>query len=167
MSEKFTASNGVVIAEDERGLTLSTTDWRKGREAMAELFLHERDQELGRWRDPECPNNVIYPSSLLGEEGKPSARVLNETNGLSALCGREDTTQHTSAARYFAAHPLPKPWHDAKPGEVWALTDRVLERERIFVRTNNGFRSISRKNVFLDESRITAGVRIWPEAVES
>ena len=198
MIEKFTASNGVVVAEDERGLTLSTTDWRKGREAIAELFLYERDQELGRWRDePEETWRTIpgyegyYEVSSEGRvrsiprtlpdgrarKGKVLKQCTTKGNGrlkvTLARDGRSTNVKvHQLVAQAFlgsapvgktlvlhndgnhlnnrarnlrwgnysdnvrdslthgtwrnqhtaAAHPEPKPWHDAKPGEVWALS---------------------------------------------
>lgn len=172
MSEKFTASNGVVVAEDDHGLTLSTTDWRKGREALAELFLHERDQELGRWRWPEDLNYVVYKDGT-------SRRVVCESTGQMMQVSQHQrkvmTTyleSYVGAARaYDASHPLPKPWHDAKPGEVWvvAMTDipGTLPLTVVELRDGIFFKDPTDDVHILVTGQIDSARRIWPEAVES
>src|SRR5690606_32353959 len=76
------------------------------------------DQELGRWRWPEEPEWVIYKDR--------SYVIFNEETGFVALVSTEPCVdaalgQPYEAAfnAYIAAHPHPKPWHDAKPGEIW------------------------------------------------
>lgn len=150
--EKFMASNGGEVEVFEHG-RMSVSDnsreqlnehsVRIGRTAyldpemistLREFFLHERDQELGRWRWPENPDYVVYPVIDPAHEmafGRDlSVMVFHEPTGvLKGYCRDEDqggnSREYPNAARaYFAAHPEPKPWHDAKPGEVWVLTYR-------------------------------------------
>lgn len=63
---------------------------------------------------------------------------------------------------FFAAHPEPKPWHEAKPGEVWELThDGNLGAWHV----NGGGKEFFAPGALLDidNEDITAGRRIWPE----
>lgn len=176
MSEKFTASNGVAIAEDESGLTLSTTDWRKGREAMAEFSLHERDQELGRWRWPENPEYVVYPDGT-------SRRVVRESTGQMMTVTLHDRKVMTTyleswvgaAKAYDAAHEPAhepaKPWHDAKDGHLYILrfddfpdTDvSALVKEGEFIYNDHCHVGVAP----LDSKEIVSARRIWPESKES
>ena len=124
MSEKFTASNGVTGFECD--LDAYTSEYVEG---MREFFLHERDQELGRWRWPENPQCVVYPGEVTGNPGSDYQEcvVIDEATGIALGFGSDLPNchggHHREAARaYFAAHSVSKPWHDAKPGEVWALS---------------------------------------------
>lgn len=137
----FTASNGVsvmipiedpheavvrVVFEDEGGRSLRRFNADE-LSALREFSLHERDMELGRWRWPENPDYVVYPQELEGVPGKKIVRAVNESTGRSVwysvadfnLYGDDDESALATAA-YLAAHPEPRPWHDAKPGEVWS-----------------------------------------------
>ena len=89
--------------------------------SLREYFLSERDTELGRWRWPENPDYVVY-SRANSTTGERMVRVVLEVNGYGCDLyeGGHELHEHQRAARaYFKAHPEPKPWHDAKPGEVW------------------------------------------------
>ena len=98
--------------------TLETT------EALRAFFQAERDEELGRWRDTENPNVVVY---LVPDQDDGYGRVvwvLDEAEMVS-MTVLDDRHSHSSASRYFAAHPQlepRKPWHDAKAGEYWLVT---------------------------------------------
>ncbi|QYF98494.1 hypothetical protein [Microbacterium sp. PAMC21962] len=166
MSE-FTASNGVTIHEQATG-----TDRGKGvivdgyflppNDVMAlrEFFQKENDDRLGRWRWREDPDYVVYPlvTGLVA--------VVEEKNGTSGTFSRIEHTNsgHGDAARaYFLAHPDPKPWDEAKPGEVWVFTLRdapelshaaVLDDCATWTWTDGGQ---------VDLTTITSGRRIWPE----
>ena len=96
-------------------------------EEMDELRAHlqaERDEQLGRWRDPENPDMVCY------QRGDDTVYVLDERTGFTYARTRSDTIDGSDqydivADRYFAAHPDEephKPWHDAKVGEYWLVT---------------------------------------------
>ena len=95
--------------------TLETT------EALREYFQAERDDALGRWRDPEEPDWVVYRMPEEDDEDGRCVRLLNELSGERWLSW-ERIAIYDSSARYFAAHPEPKPWHDAKAGEYWLVT---------------------------------------------
>lgn len=175
--DKFTASNGLWVyigyggAICVNGSTLYDTLDSDHTQAMREFFQHERDQELGLWRWPENPDYVVYPK-VAGE----LVTVINETDASKSdvskgprdhwtnPTGREKVFEDAADA-YFDAHPEPKPWHDAKPGEVWVLTVNGEEyawsidttySDR-FVYAGGDF------NVPRDHPSITAGRCIWPE----
>ena len=153
--------------------TLETT------EALRAFFQAERDQELGRWRDPENPNVVVY---LVPDQDDGYGRVVwvldeAEMVSMTVLDDWEHTASPGPADRYFAAHPLPepepKPWVDAKPGEVWALTYAGIE-ETAWVAdftwgTPPRFRQFKNllNPIFTNDKHITAGRRIWPEGEAS
>ncbi|QEA27072.1 hypothetical protein FGL91_00010 [Microbacterium sp. CBA3102] len=128
----------------------------------------ERDEELGRWRWPENPDYVVYPD----EDG--DAVVLNERDGMSGIGQTRATVDRypksfgADAARaYFEAHPE-KPWHEAKPGEVWALTtenvgDEIAARVAE-VNEQTVFEYVAGLSKFaITDTRFTSGRRIWPE----
>ena len=128
------------------------------------FFQAERDETLGRWRDPENPNIVVYPHDDV------NTTVHDETTGAYLNWSREqaedDEYSHgfgfATARAYFAAHPEPKPWEEAKAGEVWILT-RYGAEEPFFV-TDGEFTSTDLAVATdLDDPRITDGRRIWPE----
>ena len=132
-------------------------------EAARAFFQAERDEQLGRWRDPESPNLVCYP--VAGD--LDTVWVLNEVDGLAYMRERNQAFYAGNkfsevARRYFAAHPEPKPWEEAKAGEVWILT-RYGAEEPFFV-TDGEFTSTDLAVATdLDDPRITDGRRIWPE----
>ena len=139
-------------------------------EEMDELRAHlqaERDEQLGRWRDPENPDCICYPVA-----GDPDdIWVVYEGSGLAYMRERNQAFYAGNrfsevARRYFAAHPEPKPWEEAKAGEVWILT-RYGAEEPFFV-TGGEFTSTDLAVATdLDDPRITDGRRIWPEGEAS
>lgn len=83
-----------------------------------------------------------------------------------------DPRQWAAAREYFAAHPEPKPWRDAQPGEVWLLNFTGFETVASpwtvrpgqmsadtaeFVYPQNG------NTIELDDPEIVEARRIWPE----
>lgn len=177
--EDFTASNGIVITPalglgtakinvSGVGFTFSLDGDRCA--ALREFFRHERDTELGRWRWPEDPRNVVY------KKKNGTFLVLRESTGystvLTQLAAEEfpDTWDGAAVLAYLAAHEPQRPWHDAKPGEIWALT---VDGEECAWRAGSGAyqgRFIlagdgSFSNLPSDHPSITAGRRIWPEVV--
>ena len=136
---------------------------------LRECFQAERDEELGRWRDPENPDCICYPVA-----GDPDdIWVVYEGSGLAYMRERNQAFYAGNkfsevARRYFAAHPEPKPWEGAEPGEFWILTvDEKTnpykiwtdtQRVRRFERVERPYTAIS-----LNDPRITAGRRVWPE----
>lgn len=167
----FTASNGIVVDRDVHGCATARgiNSLRDETQALREFFLAERDQELGRWRCPENPNYVVYPKS----DNPRYVKVLNESDGLTdavhaespEIEGRES---HRVASAYFAAHPVPKPWHDAKPGEVWVLSTGAEGEDHAWtVDPDFGTARFvyvgGLSNLPVDHPDITDGRRIWPE----
>lgn len=169
MTEKIVASNGWELREDGAIYSNPTTRHKlvskEGTEALREVFQLERDEELGRWRErPEC-GLVVYPNGS-DEFGNRCVRVLWESTGTNILIWENKipgTIFGDAARNYFAAHPEPKPWHDAKPGEVWALT--VDGREFAGdVDSDMEVRCHERQDyIHIESTAITAGRRIWPE----
>lgn len=181
MSKKFTASNGVEVWLNRAGVVCAEVlkgDDRVWTEAVREFFLHERDQELGRWRDPQEPDWVAYAGAEGAEEGLIVAR---ESTGESHRYFRADDDlekqEHSwespfarTARRFYRSHPVPKPWHDAEPGEVWELTYRSpSQREvanRVMTCVDDGG-NISFFNQYrlhtVHYTGIESARRIWPE----
>ncbi len=173
MSDTFTGRRSAKIWENERG-GIHYEHYRVGSnlieievvQGLKQFFQNERDRQLGRWRWPDKPDYVVYPSELyLTPPSADLVTVFNERTGQSAHCRREDdgNSGHFSlAARaYFAAHPEPKPWHDAKPGEVWALiVDGV---EKAFTLHGDLYRTGNLHDIEQTDGHITSGRRIWPE----
>ncbi|QOC26079.1 hypothetical protein IC744_06920 [Microbacterium hominis] len=161
----FTASNGVTVSIDGDHLILPPITTGLGpltQQALREFFQKENDDRLGRWRWPEDPDYVVYPivTGLVA--------VVEEKNGTTGTFSRSEHTNsgHGDAARaYFLAHPDPKPWHDAKPGEVWEIeVDGRTHHARV------GYGDFAHLFEFNEDasmtkrhSAITAGRRIWPE----
>ena len=144
-------------------------------EEMDELRAHlqaERDDALGRWRDTENPNIVVYPHPTLNDDDGRRIWLINELSG-AAWLDWERGAPPGPARRYFDAHPLPepkpKPWETAKPGEVWLVTlshcepqiCQVLKTHRFLPnQTENGYQ----RPVFpLDHPTIITARKIWPE----
>lgn len=173
----FTASNGYIVRlEDDARLVIDWPSERDARiaaisqlqvEALREFFQAEADERLGRWRWPENPDYVVYPCSV-----RTRVRVLQET-GVGDLewvdegDGRSYEFVHAARA-YFDAHPEPKPWHDAKPGEVWLLTSNgglYIDEPAIFDGRQFVFCSRVERNTIdtATADGIREARRIWPE----
>lgn len=161
MTEKFVASNGVEIGVGEEGHII-IPPIRAGlgeltRQALREFFLHEQ----GIWVDKPTGALVL----LNGGAGEPryvSIFVNGLMYGVSEADGPGTGKHREVAGRYFAAHPKPKPkpWHDAKPGEVW-------EVENVTGSPRNAWALDSGAFMYEDESWVTrdsivSARRIWP-----
>jgi hypothetical protein len=177
----FTASNGIEIsvANGASGTYLlgsltanecadqtHATGSAKGIQALREFFQAEADERLGRWRWPEDPHLVVYPT-----EFPDMVRVLHEPNGQGMSYDRNEYPDHTTGYSgagnaYFDAHPEPKPWHEASIGDVWVMEPLkvvytvVGGNEKWFTR-GDVFGKAERRD--LDDPVFTAGRRIWPE----
>ena len=168
----YTASNGV-------GLTITrdrTVRWRPGipddlvSSALREYFQAERDETLGRWRDPEDPNMVVYPRPDQDDSYGRCMSLFDESSGEFWLAWERIAT-HDSSDRYFAAHPKPKPWDAAQPDEIWVLTINN-DREEVFRCGEKGLYQLKTGNplgslLSCSHNKITAGRRIWPEGEAS
>lgn len=94
-------------------------------DAVKSMLQAERDEELGRWRDPKLSNYVVYKNTKLGkyivlDETAPEIFTfdIDRDYNLSLYCKVGEVLQ-----RYLDAHKPPRqPWHDAKHGEIWLLT---------------------------------------------
>lgn len=182
---EFTASNGMPVERDHnndvligRGTETMSVFMADGTAlALREFFQHERDNSLGRWRWPENPDYVVYPSHLWQHPANLNqVYVTNETNGQGHRAHREDTDRlfgfFSEAARaYFDAHPERKPWDDAKDGEVWMLRgDDHPDEARAYIVVEGRFFSVPPKRPVdpgwkpaAFASTFTSGERFWPE----
>lgn len=191
----FTASNGVIVREHpgaigvrrsvedldpvavpgfnkpERVQTfLDPRQW----DAIAEAVRAEEDTRLGRWRSVRYPawTAVVHVASGMvmfrHEDGEREFSVANRGERLS----KWSPELQGVAREFFDAHPEPKPWHDAKPGEVWALRIANVEGEDAYNVTEDAvqgghrlhFRCTEDGAVYaVDSPSVTAGRRIWPE----
>ena len=143
-------------------------------EEMDELRAHlqaERDEQLGRWRDPENPDCICYPVA-----GDPDdIWVVYEGSGLAYMRERNQAFYAGNrfsevARRYFAAHPdvePHKPWHDAKVGEYWLVTLEGADPIPTTVGNygENLYFTIDDDNLYCptDDHRIQNAVRLTPE----
>lgn len=161
---KFTASNGTKVWINRKGVVCaedfqdSDKVWTQ---AIREFFLHERDKELGRWRWPEDPNIVVYPRDV----GR-WVEVIHEVYANRGVYSRGDFNSvpewvEEAAEAYFLAHPVPKPWHDAQPGEVWLLT--VGDADPVAWMCEEDSFGRHDRAININDLSITAGHRIWPE----
>ena len=146
---------------DEGVYTLETT------EALREYFQAERDEALGRWRDPENPNIVVYALSMVDGEDR-CIRLLNELSGATWLdWGR--VALPGPASRYFDAHPQPEPKPkplEAEHEEIWVITangDTGPALATTSHRRGTDLAFQTANGTLLDATEITAGRRIWPE----
>ena len=172
MSEKFVASNGMVLAPHVDG----SVRWEAGfnpkvvTAALREFFLHERDAGLGRWRWPDDPRYLVFPL-----KDDDEVRVLDENSGQSVAIRRSSFRPgltHThfvgAALAYFDTHPEPKPaWHDAKPGEAWVLT---CDDGREVAQVVDAYRCFMPWTIAVDSGGNNRGTvvsarRIFPEVV--
>lgn len=64
----------------------------------------------------------------------------------------------------MSADPGPKRWHEAKPGEVWALRLNDESEEILFMHGDGEFHFRNGDHV-PNRLRITAGRCIWPDGV--
>ena len=94
-------------------------------EGVHKFFQKKRDRALGRWRDPVNPDMVCYP---IEDRTLADVRVLNERTGELFFYSRDNILEHKfytsfeTATRYYASHPIMRPWEDAKEGEYWLVT---------------------------------------------
>lgn len=175
------AASGHMLVTDYTRVALGAGVTRASRSAhidaemvptLREFFQDERDEELGRWRWPENPEWIVYPRRPgFAPLGDADLLVINEVHGASMeyVAADDDGTEYVgvdeAAAKagraYFEAHPEPKPWEDAKAGEIWVLTfpggtfPATVRNDLLFY-DNYGNR--------LHLGRVSAARRIWPEA---
>jgi len=177
----FTASNGYMIIEelgdilikDDRGRDTIGPDVIMGERLspsemlpLREFFQAERDAELGRWRSKIDPDVFVQVNkdTYLGQVDFINERTLEVTRFArweSDLLGGRDVY-----SEFFAAHPEPKPWFEAKPGEVWALTVNGKESAWSISDEASVWVEATTERILDSAPRspaITDGRRIWPE----
>ena len=149
---------------DWSDIELPTADFA----ALRAFFQAERDEELGRWRDPENPDWITYPA-----DKEDAVWVFDEREGggsqywTRGIAGSYDpaytgySASHYAAGRYFQAHPKPKPWDTAEEDEIWVLT--IDGYSAPYLRNGYGTWTNSTSDVYVGDGTITAGHRIWPE----
>ncbi len=140
--------------------------------ALRQFFQAEADERLGRWRWPENPDFIVYlrenGSVTVFEESMPTA-ALTFWKNLGAT-GTSSGKYMAAARAYFDAHPEPKPWHDAEPGEGWLLTIDGNECAAVSLPDpNDVFGGVKFETAEFGlfgrmATAITAGRRFWPEA---
>ena len=168
----FTATNGILFTITEDGVLRweGGYDPRRVTDALREYFQRERDTQLGRWRDPQNPDIVCYP--VVGD--LDAVWVVYEGDGSRYHATRTDWERirphyvSETARRYFQAHPEPKPrpWEEAKPGEIWEIGLLELGPSACLV-TEGDFVEISKRfEVAIGSSLIESGRRIWPTDAE-
>lgn len=168
----FIASNGIPVIPDGLGgyqfvpelgqLGLLTGISADCAQALREFFQKENDDRLGRWRWPENPDYVVYPRS-------EDVLVLFEMNGEGGVLYRRGDPVHDfegqAARAYFDAHPEPKPWDTAVPGEYWAFQFSNWDVEVLCKRTDGGWKHEGKKRRPLDRyfGEPVSARRVWPE----
>ncbi|GAA5198726.1 hypothetical protein [Microbacterium jejuense] len=185
---EFPASNGLKVVLTNAGQTAYTavdgesesTSYLGFAEFLAfrEYFRAEEDERLGRWRWPENPDYVVYPSALYKHPAdSDEVNVVNTSNGASHRVKRADSPRlfgyfSEAGSAYFDARPEPKPWATAEPGEIWDLTVDGVENRyaAILSHGKNGpyvrmfpTDNVAATTVGTQATAITAGQRIWPE----
>lgn len=135
---EYTASNGVKVSIDDdhvhfKGTRITSPVWFRDGElqALREFFRDERDEELGRWRSDADPN---WTAVLVEDVKVVEFRHDDGVHTFNVHAESKDMSSWTPALQaigreYFAAHPAPKPWQDAKPGEVWSITGPRIDGE--------------------------------------
>lgn len=171
----FTASNGLHVLVDGFGDVLVKNDSEsvspdaRVYDALREFFRAEEDERLGRWRWPENPDYVVYREP--DEDGDNC--IVRESDGDSAFAGRGKYARDqygrpmydewdAAAAAYFDAHPEPKPWDTASPGEAWLITwGNGSVSEPAIVTIDGDFDTVNHR--VIKRREVIGARRIWPE----
>ena len=138
-------------------------------EAARAFFQAERDDALGRWRDTENPDIIVYPRPALNDDDGRHIWLINELSG-AAWLDWERGAPPGPARRYFETHPLPepepKPWENAKEGDYWVLT--IGGETSLWYQGRHGLLWMEGKRSSKTALKgATAGHRIWPEGEAS
>ena len=172
---EFKASNGYVITDIYKSLEvrLGVVDYQlpwSMVEALREYFQAKRDEELGRWRDPEYPDYVVYKSHIFGEGTVPV--TPDNTYKESYIYSFEEATRKANnniparvALNYLAAHPKPAPksWHNVDKYEVWELKIDHDSDYLIGVSTGEGIFFNPAMQEYIDQSEVIDARRIHPK----
>lgn len=173
---EFVASNGVKVSSETQGITgyrrikfetdhTGETVELSGANTVAliESLDHERDEDLGRWRWPENPEYVVYPTH-------GGYQVVNERNGVAEF--RNGLYAHDmegQAAKAYRDDCNDRPWDAAVDGEIWEVDNLGPDRQYI-VMGGRFFRlpllppSDPSWHPALFASDFRTAKRIWPES---
>lgn len=174
---EYTASNGIEYGHDSGGIWKYADGDQRYMDigsidlaGLREFFQHERDEALGRWRWPENPDYVVYPSSRARE-----ASVVAESVGCWGQWSEKEARNEArrdklaaAAVAYFDARPETKPWQSAQDGELWYLDVEGIAANMLAVRNQVGeveFVSLGRR-MNAQYWAIKSGQRIWPDTSE-
>ncbi len=103
---------------------------------------------------------VVVRNPDLGTEW--TGRIVEYHEMPSVTLEQADGFRLSLPAAWVRRAGEPKPWHDAKPGEVWAIvTDNVAEEVAV-QRTPNGLWQFCDGVVRDDKLPIFSARRIWP-----
>ena len=152
MSDSFISRDGYVVEDQgyrgfvvfDPGGEVSCFNSTDEAAALKEYFQAERDEALGRWRDTENPNVVVYPVPDQNDGYGRVVWVLDEAEMVS-MTVLDDRHSPSSARRYFDAHPQPEPrppfaayvdkngsavWVTDENGNLRCLSDQNLDPEK-------------------------------------
>ncbi|WP_374978136.1 hypothetical protein ACEYYH_10670 [Microbacterium trichothecenolyticum] len=191
----FTASNGIpvtltadgrLIVENADHTYPATVAAGEHVDALREFFRDERDANLGRWRWPANPEwlvkyigehmvVVVHETEFwqsVGRQGTFNQFHFRDARNHGDVLSDKAAAYKRAAWAFFEAHPehCPKPWTEAKLGEVWVV---AAERDGIgeiaAVKVASGHFDIldGRDGGYIRPQDVTSGRRIWPEVAES
>lgn len=133
---EYTASNEIQVRLDGHDLDFKRPDMADWMglcgddvvDAVREFFQAQADERLGIWRSQSDPSWTGIMDEAVDTE-QTIVRFQNADHARSFCISRDgnDLRRWSSdlqaiAREWLNAHPEQKPWHDAKPGEVWLLT---------------------------------------------
>lgn len=174
----FTASNGLNMSHlDGGGLRVAIPPdryegWQKMNlaptlvNALREYFQAEVDERAGLWRSKKDPTwtalregDVVFFQNADHQRGF-SAALVND-----AWKNTWSPELVDVAREYVEAHPEPKPWHDAKRGEVWIVDTHIRTwggEQPMFVSEDRKFHNSS-WSLPVNDPDVRSARRIWPE----
>lgn len=156
-------SNGADVLRVEKGGLEESIVGAPRVQALREFFRAEEDERLGRTRATNDPDIVIY---LMGPNEVRLVDMCGQGN--AATFARDDVDglgpMSRAAKEHFDAHAAPKPaWHDAKPGEAWAIHIGDGNWQPVVVHNGGRFLYRGGGSVAVTADYIEDGYRIWPE----
>ena len=115
---------------------------------MSEIYpdwtVTELDEHLGRWRWPEHPQfTVVENPESLWVTNEESVTVRSVPKNVALQDEGSGPTSYQAAHAFLEAHPPRPKWHDAQPGEIWAIrTDTQYPCFDAHLVCDNGFSAI-------------------------